>query len=93
MRDYIGIGVLMSIGLALSLHANASNNTNSMHRLATSTSTTNSGLKVYLLPEFTKDTGTDVQVIAAGTDEIRDDKTMLPSRVYGFSSYQKLHAK
>lgn len=36
-------------------------------RLATTTSTDNSGLLAYLLPEFKKDTDIDVQVIAVGT--------------------------
>lgn len=36
-------------------------------RLATTTSTDNSGLLAYLLPEFTKDTEHKVQVIAVGT--------------------------
>ncbi|MGF1686857.1 substrate-binding domain-containing protein [Photobacterium japonica] len=36
-------------------------------RLATTTSTYHSGLLDYLLPEFKKDTGYDVEVLAAGT--------------------------
>jgi len=36
-------------------------------RMATTTSTENSGLLRYLLPYFTKDTGYDVHVIAVGT--------------------------
>lgn len=36
-------------------------------RLATTTSTDNSGLLAYLLPEFEKDSGYEVQVIATGT--------------------------
>ena len=36
-------------------------------RLATTTSTDNSGLLTYLLPEFTRDTGYPVHVIAVGT--------------------------
>ncbi|MBY5922630.1 substrate-binding domain-containing protein [Ferrimonas balearica] len=36
-------------------------------RLATTTSTDNSGLLAYLLPEFEKDSGYQVQVIATGT--------------------------
>ncbi|GLS82156.1 substrate-binding domain-containing protein [Paraferrimonas haliotis] len=36
-------------------------------KLATTTSTENSGLLSYLLPEFTKETGYQVQVIATGT--------------------------
>lgn len=38
-------------------------------RLATTTSTENSGLLAYLLPEFTKETGIEVQVIAQGTGQ------------------------
>lgn len=36
-------------------------------RLATTTSTYHSGLLDYLVPEFKKDTGNDVQILAAGT--------------------------
>ena len=38
-------------------------------RLATTTTTVNSGLMDYLLPEFTAATGIEVQMIAAGTGE------------------------
>lgn len=37
--------------------------------LSTTTSTENSGLLDYLLPEFTKDTGYDVKVVAVGTGQ------------------------
>ena len=37
--------------------------------LATTTSTQDSGLLDYLLPEFTKDTGIEVSVVAKGTGE------------------------
>lgn len=37
--------------------------------LATTTSTSDSGLLDYLLPEFTKDTGIDVKVVAVGTGQ------------------------
>ena len=67
MRVNIYIGVLLSMCLALVLPASANNNTNSMLRLATTTSTANSGLMDALLPEFKKDTGIEVQVIAVGT--------------------------
>lgn len=40
---------------------------NKVIRLATTTSTENSGLLRYLLPEFTKETGYEVQSIAVGT--------------------------
>lgn len=67
MRYLIRIGMLASIYLALTFSALASNDSNSMLRLATTTSTANSGLMDYLLPEFTKQTGVEVQVIAVGT--------------------------
>ena len=67
MRHFIRIGMLASIYLALSFFAIASNDANSMLRLATTTSTANSGLMDYLLPEFKKDTRVEVQVIAVGT--------------------------
>lgn len=43
--------------------------TNSELILSTTTSTENSGLLDYLLPEFTKDTGYDVKVVAVGTGQ------------------------
>ncbi|CZF79935.1 PBP superfamily domain protein [Grimontia celer] len=49
--------------LTLSLTANAAE----LIRLATTTSTYHSGLLEYLLPEFKKDTGYEVQILAAGT--------------------------
>ena len=49
-------------------HATAtSDNSKSPVRLATTTSTENSGLLTYLLPEFTRDTGYKVHVISVGT--------------------------
>jgi len=42
-------------------------NSNMVLKMATTTSTQNSGLLRYLLPYFTKDTGYDVHVIAVGT--------------------------
>jgi tungstate transport system substrate-binding protein len=45
----------------------ASTKDNKVIRLATTTSTENSGLLHYLLPKFEKDTGYQVQVIAVGT--------------------------
>lgn len=45
----------------------SANNGNKTIKLATTTSTENSGLLKYLLPEFTKDTGYTVHTIAAGT--------------------------
>jgi len=46
--------------------AKADNN-NNLIRLATTTSTQNSGLLKYLLPQFEKDTGYEVHTIAVGT--------------------------
>jgi tungstate transport system substrate-binding protein len=59
--------MLASFYIALSFSAIASNEAGSMLRLATTTSTANSGLMEYLLPEFTKDTAIEVQIIAVGT--------------------------
>jgi tungstate transport system substrate-binding protein len=61
------IGLLASILLALPLSATTSSNAESLLRLATTTSTANSGLMEYLLPEFKKDTAIEVQTIAVGT--------------------------
>ena len=66
-RPFIRIGMLASILLALPLSAIASSNAESLLRLATTTSTANSGLMEYLLPEFKKDTAIEVQTIAVGT--------------------------
>ena len=52
-------------GLLLSICFTA--NAAEVIRLATTTSTYHSGLLDFLLPEFKKDTGYDVQVLAAGT--------------------------
>ncbi|WP_325892161.1 substrate-binding domain-containing protein [Grimontia sp. NTOU-MAR1] len=49
--------------LTFSVTANAAE----LIRLATTTSTYHSGLLDYLLPEFKKDTGYEVQILAAGT--------------------------
>lgn len=70
--------LLSSIFLTLSLVAcDKSNSTESTKEkdksrtmiLATTTSTQDSGLLDYLLPEFKKDTGIDVKVVAKGTGE------------------------
>jgi tungstate transport system substrate-binding protein len=66
-RHLIRIGMLASIYLVLSFSAAASNSSSSLLRLATTTSTDNSGLLDYLLPEFKKDTSFEVQTIAVGT--------------------------
>jgi tungstate transport system substrate-binding protein len=66
-RHFIRIGLLVSIFFAHSFSVIAGNDAGSMLRLATTTSTANSGLMEYLLPEFTRDTAIEVQVIAVGT--------------------------
>ncbi len=67
MLNFIRLGALLCICLVLSIPTIASINSTSMLRLATTTSTDNSGLLDYLLPEFRKDTGIEVQTIAVGT--------------------------
>ena len=66
-RYFIRIAMLAGLYLVLSLTAVAGNDANSLLRLATTTSTANSGLMDYLLPEFKKDTAIEVQTIAVGT--------------------------
>jgi tungstate transport system substrate-binding protein len=59
---------LLALFLASQVPANAAEKpANNILRMATTTSTENSGLLKYLLPEFTKDTGYQVHVIAVGT--------------------------
>lgn len=67
LHHFIRIGMFVSIYLVLSFSVIAGNKSDSLLRLATTTSTANSGLMDYLLPELTKDTGVEVQVIAVGT--------------------------
>ena len=67
IRPSIRIVMLASFYLALSFSAIAGNDAGSMLRLATTTSTVNSGLMDFLLPEFTKETAIEVQIIAVGT--------------------------
>lgn len=55
--------LFLSFSFAATNFANAAD----IVRLGTTTSTYHSGLLEYLLPEFTKDTGYDVHVLAAGT--------------------------
>ncbi len=66
-RFFIRIGILASFYLSLSFSVGAFNSSDSMLRLATTTSTANSGLMDYLMPEFKKDTAIEVQTIAVGT--------------------------
>lgn len=58
--------IAISLSWYSSSHA-ASNIDNKIIRLATTTSTENSGLLRYLLPQFTEQTGYTVHVIAVGT--------------------------
>lgn len=60
---------LVILGFAATSMAHAADATkeNKTIRLATTTSTYHSGLLDYLLPEFKKDTGYSVDVLAAGT--------------------------
>ncbi|MEJ2592847.1 MAG: substrate-binding domain-containing protein [Candidatus Thiodiazotropha sp.] len=62
--------VLISLALSLLLYCGmgvAADNANKVIKLATTTSTDNSGLLNYLLPKFTEETGYQVHVIAVGT--------------------------
>ena len=59
--------LFLSFSLGSVHAATSSGQTASPIRMATTTSTENSGLLSYLLPEFTKDTGYKVHVIAVGT--------------------------
>lgn len=67
LRPFIRIATLASFCLAFSFSAFASNAAGSILRLATTTSTVNSGLMDFLLPEFTKETAIEVRTIAVGT--------------------------
>ena len=49
--------------------------------MASTTSTEQSGLFPYLLPEFKKATGVDVKVVAVGTGRLRDDGGRNPVEV------------
>jgi len=66
-RHLFRIAVLASFYLVFSSFAFAANGAGSLLRLATTTSTANSGLMDYLMPEFKKDTAIEVQIIAVGT--------------------------
>ncbi len=57
----------ISLIFALPFLSGAYGETDSLLRLATTTSTANSGLLDYLLPEFEKDSSTRVQYVAVGT--------------------------
>jgi tungstate transport system substrate-binding protein len=65
MKRYITFGLLALLFTPMLL--SAQNGTNQPIRLATTTSTENSGLLAYLLPEFKQDSGYQVHVIAVGT--------------------------
>lgn len=62
MRALTLFGLLITLSLS-GVHADST----SVIRMATTTSTENSGLLEYLLPDFETDTGYQVQVIAVGT--------------------------
>ncbi|MCZ6882549.1 MAG: tungsten ABC transporter substrate-binding protein, partial [Gammaproteobacteria bacterium] len=66
-RYFFAARLLLGACLLISLSAFASSDAGRLIRLATTTSTDNSGLMEYLLPEFTKETLFEVQVIAVGT--------------------------
>jgi tungstate transport system substrate-binding protein len=66
-RYFSPAGWLLSTCLIISFSAFAGSNADRLLRLATTTSTVNSGLLDYLLPEFTRDTTIEVQTIAVGT--------------------------
>lgn len=57
----------MLFGLSLAYAATSNGESKKTIRMATTTSTDNSGLLTYLLPEFANDTGYRVHVIAVGT--------------------------
>ena len=61
------LSLIISIACAWASVGFAAQPNNKLLRLATTTSTENSGLLSYLLPRFTQDTGYDVHVIAVGT--------------------------
>ena len=57
----------MTLSAAMGLVPALADTNNKLLRLATTTSTDNSGLLAALLPEFTRDTGYTVHVVAVGT--------------------------
>ena len=66
-RYFFPKNIFLGACLLLSFSTFAASETGSRLRLATTTSTVNSGLLDYLLPEFKKDSDIEVQVIAVGT--------------------------
>lgn len=69
MKRVIPIFMILALAVALTVPAVAATSI----KMSTTTSTRDSGLLDYLLPEFKKDTGIDVMVIAKGTGAaIRD---------------------
>ena len=69
MKKYLLASFILLAGIVLASPASAADTI----KMSTTTSTRDSGLLDYLLPEFTKDTGITVQVIAKGTGAaIRD---------------------
>ena len=66
MNRYV---LIASLFLTISFSAGANSDSDSLLRLATTTSTANSGLLDYLLPEFERDNPTRVQYVAVGTSK------------------------
>ncbi len=64
MRYLLMLFLTLTMSVA---HAKSSATDDKLIRLATTTSTENSGLLEYLLPDFEKQTGYAVHVIAVGT--------------------------
>lgn len=67
IKRTIFLSFIVSMACAWASLGFAAQPTNKILRLATTTSTENSGLLHYLLPRFSKETGYDVHVIAVGT--------------------------
>ena len=63
----VGVALLLSVVAVLSLQAETVQPKNPLLRMATTTSTDNSGLLNVILPAFQQATGYEVQVIAVGT--------------------------
>lgn len=66
-KTFFFISLFLSIFLSINPALAKSTKNNQIIKLATTTSTENSGLLKYLLPQFEKDTGYTVHTIAVGT--------------------------
>ena len=66
-KNLLTLSLLLSALLSFNTAFAKDTPENKVIRLATTTSTENSGLLKYLLPEFTKETGYDVHTISVGT--------------------------